>query len=188
MRYELYYWPQIQGRGEFVRLALEEAGADYVDVARGKGGIGQAGKAHAAEIVRASAVCAAVFEGGQPADRPDREHPLLPRRASRARAEERSRPAVGEPASADHRRPRGRGPRHASPDRGQPLLRGPEGGSRARRIVLHQGAHAEISRLLRGRARAKAGRLRSSPDGRSPTPICRCSRSWKGCATPFPVP
>lgn len=38
MRYELYYWPQIQGRGEFVRLALEEAGADYVDVARGPGG------------------------------------------------------------------------------------------------------------------------------------------------------
>ena len=30
MRYELYYWPTIQGRGEFVRLALEEAGADYV--------------------------------------------------------------------------------------------------------------------------------------------------------------
>lgn len=34
MRYELYYWPGIQGRGEFVRLALEEAGADYIDVAR----------------------------------------------------------------------------------------------------------------------------------------------------------
>lgn len=34
MRYQLYYWPGIQGRGEFVRLALEEAGADYVDVAR----------------------------------------------------------------------------------------------------------------------------------------------------------
>ena len=34
MRYELYYWPEIQGRGEFVRLALEDAGADYVDVAR----------------------------------------------------------------------------------------------------------------------------------------------------------
>jgi len=40
MRYELYYWPTIQGRGEFVRLALEEAGADYVDVARqGKTGL-----------------------------------------------------------------------------------------------------------------------------------------------------
>jgi len=38
MRYELYYWPEIQGRGEFVRLALEEAGASYVDVARRKGG------------------------------------------------------------------------------------------------------------------------------------------------------
>src|SRR5512132_232241 len=37
MRYELYYWPTIQGRGEFVRLALEEAGADYVDVARHRG-------------------------------------------------------------------------------------------------------------------------------------------------------
>ncbi|MBI4528197.1 MAG: glutathione S-transferase [Deltaproteobacteria bacterium] len=34
MRYELYYWPSIQGRGEFVRLALEDAGVEYVDVAR----------------------------------------------------------------------------------------------------------------------------------------------------------
>jgi glutathione S-transferase len=34
MRYELYYWPSIQGRGEFVRLALEEGGADYIDVMR----------------------------------------------------------------------------------------------------------------------------------------------------------
>jgi len=37
MAYELYYWPSIQGRGEFVRLALEEAGAAYVDVARETG-------------------------------------------------------------------------------------------------------------------------------------------------------
>lgn len=37
MRYELYYWPSIQGRGEYVRLALEEAGAAYVDVARERG-------------------------------------------------------------------------------------------------------------------------------------------------------
>ena len=39
MRVELYYWPTIQGRGEFVRLLLEEAGADYVDVARARGGM-----------------------------------------------------------------------------------------------------------------------------------------------------
>ena len=38
MKYRLYYWPGIQGRGEFIRLALEDAGADYVDVLRhGKG-------------------------------------------------------------------------------------------------------------------------------------------------------
>ena len=39
MRVTLYYWPTIQGRGEFVRLLLEDAGADYVDVARTKGGM-----------------------------------------------------------------------------------------------------------------------------------------------------
>jgi glutathione S-transferase len=41
MSYELFYWPSIQGRGEFVRLALEDAGADYTDVARGPGGVAQ---------------------------------------------------------------------------------------------------------------------------------------------------
>jgi glutathione S-transferase len=40
MVYQLHYWPQIQGRGEFVRLALEEAGAEYVDVARKPAGEG----------------------------------------------------------------------------------------------------------------------------------------------------
>lgn len=40
MTYQLHYWPTIQGRGEFVRLALEEAGAAYVDVARGDPGEG----------------------------------------------------------------------------------------------------------------------------------------------------
>ena len=39
MRYQLYYWPSIQGRGEYVRLALEEAGAEYDDVARGCDGM-----------------------------------------------------------------------------------------------------------------------------------------------------
>jgi glutathione S-transferase len=40
MRYELYYWPEIQGRGEFVRLVLEDADCDYVDVARERGAQG----------------------------------------------------------------------------------------------------------------------------------------------------
>lgn len=37
MAYQLFYWPGIQGRGEFVRLALEDAGAEYQDVARAQG-------------------------------------------------------------------------------------------------------------------------------------------------------
>jgi glutathione S-transferase len=41
MTYELHYWPTIQGRGEFVRLALEAAGAPYIDVARGAEQSGQ---------------------------------------------------------------------------------------------------------------------------------------------------
>jgi len=39
MRYQLFYWPTIQGRGEFVRLALEEAGIAYDDVARNRAGM-----------------------------------------------------------------------------------------------------------------------------------------------------
>jgi glutathione S-transferase len=38
MPYELYYWDGLQGRGEFIRLALEEAGADYLDIARTENG------------------------------------------------------------------------------------------------------------------------------------------------------
>lgn len=37
MKYDLYYWPAIPGRGEFVRLALEDAGAEYTDVGRESG-------------------------------------------------------------------------------------------------------------------------------------------------------
>ena len=39
MKYALYYWLGIQGRGEYVRLALEDAGVEYVDVARSERGI-----------------------------------------------------------------------------------------------------------------------------------------------------
>ncbi|HXE26612.1 MAG TPA: glutathione S-transferase [Roseiarcus sp.] len=54
MAYELFYWPGIQGRGEFVRLALEAKGAPYVDVARERGP-GRGVKA-----------LAAMLEGGAP--------------------------------------------------------------------------------------------------------------------------
>ena len=45
MKFLLYYWPSIQGRGEFIRLALEDAGAAYEDVARGRNGVSSMMKA-----------------------------------------------------------------------------------------------------------------------------------------------
>ncbi len=53
--YELYYWPSIQGRGEFIRLSLEDAGADYVDIARLPEDRGGGAKA-VVEIMRSEAV------------------------------------------------------------------------------------------------------------------------------------
>ena len=52
MTYQLHYWPTIQGRGEFVRLALEEAGAAYVDVARGDPDDGGGEKALMADMAK----------------------------------------------------------------------------------------------------------------------------------------
>ena len=67
MRYELFYWPDIQGRGEYVRLALEDAGADYDDVARKPGGMAKMMKMM--EARRGSAVRAAVSQSRQARDR-----------------------------------------------------------------------------------------------------------------------
>jgi len=52
-QYELFYWPGIQGRGEFIRLAFEQAGVPYRDVARKPGGLKKLGnlmKSGASEI------------------------------------------------------------------------------------------------------------------------------------------
>jgi glutathione S-transferase len=53
MRYELYYWPGIQGRGEFVRLALEDAGASYRDVWRTTDRMSQSGASFASPYLKA---------------------------------------------------------------------------------------------------------------------------------------
>ena len=68
MAYHLHYWPGIQGRGEFVRLALEAAGAPYVDIARGDepAGQGMAAMAHYLEddsIVRPPFACPFLVDG-----------------------------------------------------------------------------------------------------------------------------
>ena len=82
MRYELYYWPTIQGRGEFVRLALEEAGADYVDVARrrGQGGVPTMMKFIDGARIARPPFAPPFLQGRQARHRPDREHPALSRR------------------------------------------------------------------------------------------------------------
>ncbi|RYX95011.1 MAG: glutathione S-transferase [Comamonadaceae bacterium] len=67
MTYQLHYWPNIQGRGEFVRLALEAAGADYVDVARGdKPGQGMPALMHYLEspsVARPPYACPLLVDG-----------------------------------------------------------------------------------------------------------------------------
>lgn len=68
MTYQLHYWPNIQGRGEFVRLALEAAGADYVDVARGDALAGQGVPPlmrylHDASVTRPPFACPVLVDG-----------------------------------------------------------------------------------------------------------------------------
>ncbi len=133
MRYELYYWPSIQGRGEFVRLALEEAGADYIDVARHKesGGTGA--------LMRPARRCGSIpppfappfLKAGRLVIAQTANILHLSRLPPRPRARERGRTAVDEPAAAHPGRPRRRGARHPPPYRREPLLRGPEAGGPA---------------------------------------------------------
>lgn len=54
--YELHYWPTIQGRGEFVRLALEHGGIEYLDVARAPQNEGGGEEALAAAMKRSGLV------------------------------------------------------------------------------------------------------------------------------------
>jgi glutathione S-transferase len=70
MSYQLHYWPGIQGRGEFVRLALEAAGAPYVDVARGDAKAGQGLPAlfhllQDASVARPPFACPVLVDGKQ---------------------------------------------------------------------------------------------------------------------------
>jgi glutathione S-transferase len=65
MKYELYYWPGIQGRGEFVRLALEDAGAAYVDIARGKNGMAKLNRFCGDEDIERPAFAPPILKAGK---------------------------------------------------------------------------------------------------------------------------
>ena len=126
MAYELYYWPGLQGRGEFVRLALEEAGADYVDVARGAESRGQGVKA----MVR---VLKSKTEPHIPFAPPFlRDGDLIVTHVAnilmylgpKLRLAPQSEPLAlrGQRPAIDHHRHRRRGPRRPSPDLQRALL------------------------------------------------------------------
>ena len=119
--YELHYWPAIQGRGEFVRLALEAAGASYVDVAREPPAAaaarrrwsgGSATRATPRPPSRRPSSCDGDLVIGQTAAILLYLGPRLGLAGSNE-----ARRAVDAPAAADHRRHGGRGARHAPPDR-----------------------------------------------------------------------
>ena len=118
MRYELYYWPTIQGRGEFVRLALEEAGADYVDVARrpGKRGVPAMMKFLDGTRIKRPPFAPPFLKAGKVVIGQTANILLYLGSAPRARAARRGRQAVGASVAARHHRPRGADPRHPSPD------------------------------------------------------------------------
>ena len=187
MPYELYYWPGIQGRGEFVRLALEEAGADYVDVARGRG----SDRGVKAMTALMGPGAARPLRAPLPARRRNRrlarrQHPRVSRPKARPRAEGGAPPPQRPgPATHDHRLRR-RGPRHAPSDLDRPLLRGPEGGSPCVRQSLPRAPRSEILRLFRAGARDQPGRAvargRRRPDDGGPFAVPGVG--WDGLRLP----
>ena len=183
MRYQLYYWPGIQGRGEYVRLALEDAGADYDDVARGAGGM--AAMTKMMEAGDTPPFAPPFLKAGKLRDRADRQHPALSRLAPWPRAEGGGRTAVGASAAAHHR-----GFRRAKFM--TPIIRS------ARRCItrtsagLRKSAREEFWNERVPKYLGYFERLVSDSGGtfttgrRAPMSTCRCSRSWKGCVTRFP--
>ena len=184
MRYELYYWPTIQGRGEFVRLALEEAGADYVDVARKRGGeaiiafMERKGEKHppfappilkAGKHVIAQTANILLYLGPRLG--------LAPKNEAGA--------AVGASAAAHHHRPRGGDPRHASSGDELALFRGADPVGQAPHAGFLALSRAEIPRLLRDACWTQRRAAGCSGAG-SATSTSACSRSSRACATHSP--
>ena len=156
MRYELYYWPSIQGRGEFVRLALEDAGARTGTCAADRAACPRTAPAFAPPFLKAGKLII-----------PQTANILLylGPRLGLAPKTEAAAPAAARPA-AHHRRLARRSARHAPPDRRQPLLRGPEARGEA--------ARRDFPRRSGCRSSCATSSARSTSG--FPTCTCRCSR------------
>ena len=157
MRYELYYWPGIQGRGEFVRLALEEAGADYVESPAGRAGAAcRHDETARGQGQRAAALRAAVSQGrkvviAQTAN-------ILLYLGSRLTSRRATRPENCGPISCSSPSPTRRAnPRHPSSGVGLALFRGAAPGGAAAHPGFPALPGAEIFRLFRARAEEHGG-------------------------------
>ena len=185
MPYEFYYWPTIQGRGEFVRLALEEAGAEYVDVARRPKGMGamtrlmdSAEKPPFAppflkdgDTIVAQTAAILLYLGAR--------HGLAPKDPEGGLWTHQIQLTISDFVAEAHdsHHPVGVGP----------LLRGPEGRSPSARRRVPRQPDPEIPELVRDDPGPQSGRpppISSATD--RPMPTCPCSKSSKGCPMLFP--
>ncbi len=184
MRYELYYWPEIQGRGEFIRLALEEAGAILCRRGAAEGGEDKLVALLGNRRLDASALCAAVPQGRAADDRPDREHPSVSRPAAWACAEERAGPALGRTSSSSPSPTSWR--RCTTPTIRLPRRSITSSSARKRSATAASSGSAarkNISAISSACWSEAAGR--GCWDAGSAMPICRCSRWSRACATHF---
>ena len=213
MAYELHYWPTIQGRGEFVRLALEAAGAPYIDVARGAEDAGQGAPA----LLR----CMQDRTQTQPPFAPPflkdgdvlvgQTAPILQYLAPTLEAggAQRARPRLDAADPAHHRRHGDRSARHPPSGRQRPVLRGPEARGAASRARVLPHPHAQVPAVVRehrgaqpgraaapGRRQAELRRPVAVPAGRGPAlrlPEGRAAARWRArpavvqpCTTAWP--
>ena len=125
MRYELYYWPSIQGRGEFIRLALEEGRSGLRRVARSsKRGMGVPALMRVLDSpdVKRPQFAPPFLKAARAPDRPDSEHSAVPWTEARARAAGAGCANLGAPAATHDRRSDRRSARYAPSDRRQLVL------------------------------------------------------------------
>ena len=185
MRYELYYWPEIQGRGEFVRLALEDSGADYIDVARlPKRGMAAMMRFMESRSVKHPPFAPPFLKAGKLVIAQTANILLFLGHAS-ASLQGRSEPAVGASVAAHHRRLGRRSSRHSSSDLRRPLLRRAKAEAKRRAADFRDNRLPKFldyfERILKRNPKG-SGYL---PGKAGSTSIYRCSKWSPACVTPF---
>ena len=183
MRYQLYYWPGIQGRGEYVRLALEDAGAAYDDVARRPSGMAAMSRMmeqgdrppfappflKAGKLVIGQTANILLYLGSR--------HGLAPKAEAGRLWVHQLQLTITDFVAEVH-------------DTHHPIgvslyYEDQRGACKKTYGGILERARAEISRLFRA-AGERQRRHIHAPAAAPPMSTCRCSRSWKGCATHFP--